>query len=170
MSYRMTPARAAALRRAQLISAQKRRKFGAGYQAKNAIRQKIALSANKKTIAKGVLVAATVGAVGTAAYLGSQTPTYKYKKGMTKSTLKAYSAGKRGPALITHQNRVRPLVKKNAGMTKLYESNKRARQHYQAQARVHLKSAAHGSGGSMSEFKSNLRAYGHYTAKANLHR
>ena len=42
-AYVLTPARRAALRRAQLISAQKRRKYGVGYQAKNVVKQKIAI-------------------------------------------------------------------------------------------------------------------------------
>lgn len=116
-SHVMTPARRAALRKAQLVSAQRRRKYGVRYQTKNVARQKIAYAkVNKRKVAKYAAIGATLAGVGAAAYVGTKTPTYKYHKGMRKSTIKAYRSGKRGPALTTHQNRVRPLIKKNAGM------------------------------------------------------
>ena len=118
MAYRMTPARRAALRRAQLISAQKRRKYGVGYQAKNAVRQKVDYARTNprkavKYAAVGLAGAATI-AGGYAAY---KSPTGQYNKGMLKSTAKAYRGGKRGQALATHRNRVRPLIKRNTGHT-----------------------------------------------------
>jgi hypothetical protein len=115
MAYRMTPARAAALRRAQLISAQKRRKYGVGYQAKNVARQQVQKARlSPRKVAKYTALGATVAIAGVGLYAGSKTPTYKYNKGMTKSTVKAYRSGKRGPALATHRKRVSPLIAKNA--------------------------------------------------------
>lgn len=117
MAYVSTPARRAALRRAQLISAQKRRKYGVKYQTKNAVRQGYTRAKlNKKKTVKYAAITLAGTAVAVGAYKGYKSPTGKYTKGMTKSTLKAYRGGKRGAALKTHQNRVRPLVKKNAGM------------------------------------------------------
>ena len=114
-AYVLTPARRAALRRAQLISAQKRRKYGVGYQAKNVARQQVQKARRKpRKWAKDTARGATVAVAGAALYAGSKTPTYKYHKGMRKSTIKAYRGGKRGYALATHQRRVAPLIRHNS--------------------------------------------------------
>ena len=114
-AYVLTPARRAALRRAQLISAQKRRKYGVGYQAKNVARQQVQKARlNPRKVAKYTAIGATVAVAGAALYAGSKTPTYKYHKGMRKSTIKAYRGGKRGYALATHQRRVAPLIRHNS--------------------------------------------------------
>lgn len=117
-AYRLTPARAAALRRAQLISAQRRRKLGVTGTAKHVVTQKVALA---RTRPKKVAKYAVYGAAGAAAIGGAvlyaKSPSGKYNRGMTKSTVKAYRAGKRGQSLATHRNRVRPLVMKNSGHT-----------------------------------------------------
>jgi type II secretory pathway pseudopilin PulG len=115
MVYRMTPARAAALRRAQLISAQKRRKYGVKYQAKNVARQKItSAKLNKGRTLKYGALALTLASTGAAAYAGTKTPTYKYHKGTTKTTVKAYRGGKRGPAIKTYRKRVSPIIAHNS--------------------------------------------------------
>jgi hypothetical protein len=111
----MTPARRAALRKAQLVSAQKRRKYGVRYQAKNVARQKIAYAkVNKRKVAKYTALGATLAGTGIALYGAAQTPTGKYKRGMAKTTVKAYRGGKRGPALKLHQRKVSPLIRHNS--------------------------------------------------------
>lgn len=115
--YRMTPARRAAIRKAQAASARKRKKRAANRPTPQQIR--------RRKIAKGVAIGAGVAAVGVAAVYGgdkySKSDTHYVRHGVRQSTRKMRektisSSGRKATKqqVKIHQKKVTPLYKSNA--------------------------------------------------------
>ena len=108
-AYRLTPARRAALRKAQQASARKRKGHGSRPQSRTHARKQRNRRRIKVAVLTGVAVGAGLAGVG---YHGSERATVNRgvrksvrKKGLTGSVNKA--------ARVTHGKRVRPLVQHN---------------------------------------------------------
>ena len=116
-AYKMTPARRAAIRKAQAASARKRKKRAANRPTPKQVR-------NRK-IVKGVAIGAAVVGVGVAGVYGAKeyqkSDTHYVRKSVSKSTRKyrQKTLAKTGvkatkQQVRTHQKRVRPLAQSNA--------------------------------------------------------
>jgi hypothetical protein len=108
-AYRLTPARRAALRKAQQASARKRKSRGSRPQSRNYARKQ----RNRRRVKVAVLTGVAVGAgLAGVSYHGSERATVN--RGVRKSVRKKGLRGVENKAArITHGKRVRPLVQHN---------------------------------------------------------
>jgi hypothetical protein len=107
--YRLTPARRAALRKAQQASARKRKGHGSRPQSRNYARKQ----RNRRRVKVAVLTTVAVGAgLAGVGYHGSERATVN--RGVRKSVRKKGLTGSANKAArVTHGKRVKPLVRHN---------------------------------------------------------
>lgn len=122
-THRMTPARRAALRKAQLASARKRRKNGVGSQVRRASNQSFqraranaSLKGSRRKIIRRAAYGAVVAGVAASALAGSRTESFQVHRGVAKSSRKKQFSSK--AQKVKYQTRVRPLVRHNVRRAK----------------------------------------------------
>ena len=114
----MTPARRAALRKAQLVSARKRRRNGLKSAARRNVKQGASYARatygtkkGRRRIVKGAVIGATLAGVGAGAVAGYRSEPYQVSKGLRKSARKKTFVDKAAKA--KYKKRVRPIIQAN---------------------------------------------------------